>query len=92
MGSLSIKMGISLSTHTRRPTGRIMDKTAGRQQSRFGRLYIHFKEECLETHNDQYYAPGESFNCKKVKVNSKTWSELSVTDKRFLKYLGIMGN
>ena len=32
VGSLSIKMGISLSTHTRRPTGRIMDKTAGRQQ------------------------------------------------------------
>lgn len=32
VGSLSIKMGISLSTHTRKPTGRITDKTIGRQQ------------------------------------------------------------
>ena len=68
------------------------DKPAGRQQQRFESLYILFKDECLKTYSDQDYAPGESYNYKKVKVDSKTCSEPSVTDKGFLKNLGIMGN
>ena len=68
------------------------DKTSGGQQQRFGSLYIHFKDECLKTYIHQYYAPDELFNYKKVKVDSKTWPELSDTNKGFMRSLGIMGN
>ena len=67
------------------------DKTIGWQQQGLG-LCTFISRTNVEKHTLTNINPGKSFNYKKVKVDSKTRSELSDTDKGFLGSLGISGN
>ena len=65
------------------------DKNTGQERQKFGLMYIHFKEDCLKTFSDKFYAPGESFDFGKIKIDSKSRNEVTKTDMDFLAGLGI---
>ena len=59
------------------------DKNTGQERQKFGPMYIHFKEDCLKTFSDKVYAPGESFDFGKIKIDSKSRNEVTKTDMDF---------
>ena len=65
------------------------DLSTGQEKVRYGPMYIHFNEDCLKTFSDQFYAPGDAFDFSKIKIDSKSRTELNENDMSFLTGLGI---
>ena len=66
------------------------DRKTGEDKSKHGSLYIHFLDECLKTFDsDTYFAPGETFDFRKITVDDKTVTELNEREKTYLRNLGI---
>ena len=66
------------------------DKKAKEYKVGFGGFYIHFDDDCLKRFDeDEYYAPNEHFNYKKITVNEKTKEKLNDDDLTFLRSLGV---
>ena len=74
-----------------RSYGRITwtDKSKGKEKAKFGPMYIHFHENCLKNFSDTFYAPGQSFDFSKIKIDPKTKETLMEADKTLLSSLGI---
>eukprot|EP00794_Sanderia_malayensis_P002387 gene2387-2747_t len=66
------------------------DRKTGKEQSKFGPMYIHFKDTCLKKFDSEnFYGANESFDYSKIKVNSGTLRLLRNAEKDFLKSLGV---
>ena len=62
----------------------------GLEKQRYGPLYIHFNEQCLQNYDcDHYYGPGDPFTWEKIKIDAKTKSMLKDAEAKFLHDLGI---
>ena len=74
-----------------RSYGRITwtDKSTGEEKAKFGPMYIHLHENCLKNFSETFYAPGQSFNFSKIKIDPKTKEKLTEADKTLLSPLGI---
>ena len=74
-----------------RSYGRITwtDKSTGKGKAKFGPMYIHFHENCLKNFSDTFYAPCQSFDFSKIKIDPKTKEKLMEADKTLLLPLGI---
>ena len=70
-----------------RSYGRIAwtNKSTGKEKTKFGPMYIHFHENFSET----FYAPGQSFDFSKIKIDPKTPRKLTEADKTLLSSLGM---
>ena len=65
------------------------DKT-GREQSKFGPMYIYFVDKCLKNvDGETFYGPHQDFDYSKIKVDKKSLADLSDAEKGFLKNLGV---
>ena len=65
------------------------DKT-GREQSKFGPMYIHFVDKCLKHFDSEtFYGPHQHFDYSKIKVDKKSLADLSDAEISFLKNLGV---
>ena len=53
-------------------------------------MYIHFHENCLKNFNETFYAPGQSFDFLKMKIDPKTQEKLMEAYKTLQSSLGIM--
>ena len=75
-----------------RSYGRInwTDKSTGKEKVKFGLMYIHFHENCLKNFNETFYAPGQSFDFLKMKIDPKTQEKLMEAYKTLQSSLGIM--
>ena len=61
------------------------------EMSKYGPLYIHFKDVCLKMYDsNNYYAPTETFNYEKIKLDQNTREKLSKPDLDFLAKKKIM--
>ena len=69
-----------------RSFGRITwtDKSTGKEKAKFGPMYIHFHENCLKNFSEIFYAPGQSFDFSKIKIDPKTHQKLTEADKTLL--------
>ena len=66
------------------------DTVTHEPKSRYGPLYIHFKDDCLKAYDKvNYYAPNESFHYAQIKLNPDSKRELSDADLAYLSNLGI---
>ena len=65
------------------------DRSTGKERSRFGPMYVHFKDACLKNYDDEYYSPDSEFNYGKVTVDSSSKSEMTSREKQLLKNLGV---
>ena len=74
-----------------RSCGRITwtDKSTRKEKAKFGPMYIHFHENCLKTFSETFYAPGQSFDFSKIKIDPKTHEKLTEADKTLLSSLGV---
>ena len=48
------------------------DKNTEERKQRFGPMYVHFKEKCFKGYSKLFYAPGDRFDFRKVKIDEKT--------------------
>ena len=59
--------------------------------SRYGAMYIHFKDECMKAFDTStYYVPNENFNYEKTKLSQKSKEKLSHDDRDYLRSMKIM--
>ena len=66
------------------------DPVTRENKTRYGALYIHFREDCSKSYDsDVYYAPNEPFDYSKVKLNKTSKGKLSNADIAHLLSLGI---
>ncbi len=67
------------------------DPKTHEEMSRYGAMYIHFKDECLKAYDSStYYAPNENFNYEKIKLSQKSKEKLSSDDLDYLRNMKIM--
>lgn len=66
------------------------NKKTGKENQKYGPMYIHFKEECLKNYSELFYPPGESFDYSKFKIDPTSRIDLSKTEIDFLNRLGIL--
>ena len=74
-----------------RSYGRITwtNKSTGKEKAKFGPMYIQFHENCLKNFSDTFYAPSQSFDFSKVKIDPKTHKKLTEAYKTLLSSLEI---
>ena len=60
-----------------------------KRKAKFGSMYLHFHENCLKNFSEIFYAPKQSFDLSKAKVDPKTHEKLREADKTLLFLLGI---
>ena len=60
-----------------------------KKNGKFGPMYIHFPENCLNNFSDTFYAPGQSFDFSKIKIDRKIHGKLTDADKTLLLLLGL---
>ena len=65
------------------------DKLTGKEKAKFSSMYIHFHEDCLKNFSETFYAPDQSFDFSKIKIDPKTYKKLTEADKTLLSSLGI---
>ena len=65
------------------------DKSTGKEKAKFGPMYIHFHENCLKNFSKTFFAPNQSFDFSKIKIDPKTQEELTEADETLLSSLGI---
>ena len=66
------------------------DKNNWNRKEKYGPMYIHFTNECLENYDsDNYNAPGESFPFSDIKVDPNNKAKLREADKVYLHNMGI---
>ena len=65
------------------------DKLTGKEKAKFSSMYIHFHEDCLKNFSETFYAPDQSFDFSKTKIDPKTYKKLTEADKTLLSSLGI---
>ena len=72
-----------------RSYGRIAstEKSTGKEKTKFGPMNIH--ENCLKNFSESFYAPSQSFDFSKIKIDPKTHEKLTETDKTLLPSLGM---
>ena len=67
------------------------NKVTGKENSKYGPMYLHFNEKCLKNFdNENYYGPGQAFNYSAVTVNPKLQGDLNPTEIDLLRKLGIL--
>ena len=67
------------------------DPKTHEEMSRYGAMYIHFKDECLKAYDTQtYYAPNEHFDYEKIKLSDKSKETLSNDDLDYLRNMKIL--
>lgn len=66
------------------------DRSSGTERSKFGPMYIHFNQKCLENFDsEKHYGPGSRFDYRRVQVNKETQDTLKESEKKFLTDLGV---
>ena len=66
------------------------DRTTGAERSKFGPMYIHFNEKCLETFDSEnFYGPGSHFDYSRIQIDEQVKSKLNDSEKHLLLGLGI---
>ena len=65
------------------------DKSTGKEKTKFGPMYIQFHENCRKNVSETFYAPSQSFDFSKIKIDPKTQEELTEADETLLSSLGI---
>lgn len=66
------------------------DKSTGAERSKFGPMYVHFNQKCLEnSDSENFYGPSKSFDYSRIKIDDKTKEKLNKTEKVLLKSLGM---
>ena len=67
------------------------NKVIGRENSKYGPMYLHFNESCLKNFdNENYYGPGQTFNYSIVTVNLKSKRDLNPAKIDLLRKLSIL--
>ena len=63
----------------------------GVEQTKYGPLYMHFREECLKNFDtDNYYGPNDDFPFDKIKVDKATKDQLNENDLKYLEQMGVI--
>lgn len=66
------------------------DRNTGLERSKFGPMYIHFNQKCLETFDSENsYGPGNRFDYNRVEVHNSTQTKLQEAERMFLIQLGV---
>ena len=65
------------------------DMSTGKEKVKLSLVYIHFHDNCLMNFLETFYAPCQSFDFSKIKIDSKTHEKLTEADKTLLLSLGI---
>ena len=66
------------------------DKSTGAERSKFGPMYVHFNQKCLENSDSEtFYGPSKSFDYSKITIDDKTKEKLNKSETALLKDLGI---
>ena len=66
-------------------------KVNGKENYKYGPMYLHFNEKCLKNFdNENYYGPGQAFNYSAVTVNLKSQADLNPAEIHLLRKLGIL--
>ena len=66
------------------------DKATGKEKSKFGPMYVHFNQKCLERcDSENFYGPDNSFDFSRITINTKTKEKLNKTEACLLRNLGI---
>ena len=66
------------------------DKVTGTERSKFGPMYVHFNQKCLETCNsEKFYGPGNHFDYSRITIDTKTKEKLNNSESTLLKNLGV---
>ena len=67
------------------------NKVTGREDSKYGPMYLHFTERCLKNFDhENYYGLGQAFNYSLGTVNSKSKGDLNPAEINILRKLGIL--
>ena len=64
------------------------DKSTGAERSKFGPMYIHFNQKCLEN-SENFYGPSKRFDYSRITIDDKTKEKLNKSEVALLKNLGI---
>ena len=63
----------------------------GVEQTKYGPLYMRFREECLKNFDtDNYYGPNDDFPFDKIKVDKTTRDQLNENDLKYLEQMGVI--
>ena len=66
-------------------------KVTGRENSKYGPMYLHFNEKCLKNFDDEnYHVPGPAFNYSVAAVNPKSKGDLHPAEVDLLRKLRIL--
>ena len=66
------------------------DRKTGASKSKYGKLYIHFNQKCLEAFDSKnFYGPGHQFDFKRIKVDKTTQEKLKDAERGLLNKLGV---
>ena len=67
------------------------NKVSGKEDSKYGPMYLYMNEMSLKNFNDEnYYGTGHAFNYNVVTVNQKSKGDLNPAEINLLRKLGIL--
>ena len=66
------------------------DRKTGIEKSKFGPMYVHFNQTCMERYDtENIYGPGNSFDYKRIQAEKSLQEKITAAEKNFLSKLGI---
>ena len=66
-------------------------KTTGKEMSRFGPMYVHFNQNCLEQFStENCYGSVKRFDFSCITINEDNYKELNEKERKDLRDLGII--
>jgi len=66
------------------------DRKTGSERSKYGPMYVHFNQKCLEMFDTaNHYGPGNSFDFGRIEVDKTTKDKLNNAERALLDQLGV---